>query len=202
MGNVCKEISDRVSLLSIDELKKTYAADTELLLYSQELYNPSILQMNPSFEIYSLHKKPENKKNSENIDQEVSYSFKYSDNKLQSYKAYLISFISVMTPTNPMFDVYNKRLQALCGIYEAFLRQEKLQEKLLASALIQKPFSSTLPVPAQIGLSFGITTLLIMLKRTAAVDAEILNEIITETTSILSLFKPMSCVVNDLVIEN
>lgn len=201
MGNVCMEISDRVSSKSLDDLKKSYGTDKELLSYDEELYDPVLLQNSALFEPYEVIPKSSIKPVTDILEQEVSYGFSYTSAKQQNFKTSLINLISSKALGSPMYEIYKRRMQALCGIYESLLRQDRLKHKLNTQAALEKPPSSALPVPAQLGISFGISAILLMLKRTSMLDPGTLTELISETTSLLSAFAPMSCIATDPAIE-
>ncbi|OMJ88244.1 hypothetical protein SteCoe_9826 [Stentor coeruleus] len=201
MGNTSSEISDRVSSLSIEDLKKTYTQDLELLSYNEQLYDPLTLQFNPLLDQYQFYTKSSISPSTDLLEHEISYAFAYTKSKHEALKSSLINTISSQIPTTPFYDIFHRRLQALCGIYESILRQDKLRDKLLAQDQEFKSSSSSLPVSAQLGISFGLSSLLLMLKKTIASDGEMFMELVSETSMILSQYQPMSCVITDSCIE-
>lgn len=200
MGNLLSEISSRVSSKSLEDLKKSNISDLELLSYTDELYNPSLLQSNSSFDIYEISPQLIVKPNAESLEQEISYAFNYTAAKHATLSSSLISLISSQNSKNPLYEVLEKRLQAICGIHEAFLRQACLKQKLSIGDKASEVITSTLPVSAQLGIGFAVSSLLVLLKRSIKQDPETFAELVKESIGVLSIFPPMSCTIEDPVI--
>ena len=201
MGNVLSEVSTRVASLSLEDLKRSYAGDLELISYTDQLYDPAILQANQGFDVYKVSSKPLIKPVSDCLEQEISYAFSHTTAKQKTLTNSLISQISSSNCTSPLYEVFQRRLQALCGIYEGLLKQDRLKERLLADNQISRSVKSTLPIPAQLGINFGVSSLLLMMKRCIKMDPEMFTDIVNESIEILSQLPPMSYTVEDPVIE-
>ena len=201
MGNVCSEISERVSNQSIEDLKNSYSSDMELLSYDEEYFNPITMQSNESFSKYKLSSEPEVKAQTDLFEDEVSNTFSFDYKKNLNFRKALIDSVSSSIPKSPFYDVFYRRLQAICATYEAMLRQDKLRDRLRTQELVTSTSLSAIPVSAQLGLSFGISSLLLMLKRSVLSDPDLYTELIQETSGLLAQFEPMSCIVEDPCVE-
>ena len=201
MGNVCTEISQRVSALSLDELKNSYSADVEILGYDDEYFNPLLLQGEKSFDKYKVFEVEEVKVTGDLFEEEVSCAFAFNEKKMAGLKSSMISAISGSIPKTPFYEIFYRRLQSLCGTYEIVLKQDKLREILKNQEISSQGLTSNLPVHTQLGISFGISSLLLMLKRSVLSDPDLFLDLIQETSLILSQFTPMSCSVSDPAIE-
>jgi hypothetical protein len=93
-----------------------------------------------------------------------------------------------------------RKLQGLCFLFDAILRSEAREANRLKARdkkAAPKPKGKELPPIAQVGLRFGIETLLCLVSRVGESNAMIYRDVIRIATGVLSQLPPMSLQVED-----
>ena len=205
MGNTGSTQLERIQGLSASRLSKTSREDDEIALKTEELFQPEYLKNLKDLSTYEIPFIPERKAPSEDQGlEEVKFGLTHnSDNKLQERHKQLRKtlqcqiFDLLFSEEDPDLQDLQVKLQTLSRIQDALIRQEererrRLQKSSQSSQEKSKKKKKELPLPAQIGLQFGLETLLLLVREVGSDRPRIFSSVINLATSVLTQLPPLS----------
>lgn len=210
MGNTGSALCERVKGLSESDLSKTSREDDEVALIIDELYQPNYLSSLKDLSNYEIPVlKPRQASSADTKIEEVKFAFVHNQenrvfDKHEDLRSALQSeiFSLLNKEDDPDFKDICSRLQALCRVQEGLIRQEERERRRLmkssqSSEEKQKKKKKELPVPAQIGLQFGVETLINLVRVVGINNHEIFGLVMNSITGILIQLTPLSLNVDD-----
>lgn len=199
MGTSTSKIVERVRSLTDEQLKKFLKDDQELLGVQDQIYDPGYLTFIPDLDKYEVPGaeaiKPPPPGKSEEQETAMYLSMKNSSRlaeKHQDVKNSLQLDILGMRGQDPTTDEILKRLQALCRIHEALLREEERKRRRSQEENKEEKKVDSIPTTAKVAIRFGITSILSLIRAVGVANPQVYHEIISGTAEILSSLTPNS----------
>jgi hypothetical protein len=199
MGTSASKIVERVRSLTDDQLRKFLKDDQELLGVQDQIYDPGYLTFIPDLDKYEVPGaesiKPPPPGKSEEQETAMYLSMKSASRlaeKHQDVKNSLQLDILGMRGQDPTTDEILKRLQALCRIHEALLREEERKRRRSQEEAKEDKKVDSLPTTAKVAIRFGVSSILSLIRAVGIANPLVYNEIITGTAEILSSLPPNS----------